>query len=150
MARFTTTSLAPTAPQPGVHVARITKAREKLSEAGNTVLVMQARFPGGEELSFAITFVERAAKLVGYFCRSTGLELPEDAGVEVEIKPADVLGRYFYPVVELDGTGAEAVPKITRFLSRSEAIAARPELARIALQPQNPLALKPITGGGRL
>jgi hypothetical protein len=150
MARFTIASLSPSAPRPGIHVAKIITAREKLSEAGNAMLMMIARFPAGEQLSFAITFVPKAAKLVGYFCRSIELELPKNEGAEVEIRPADVLGRYFYPVVELDGEGLEAVPKITRFLSRSEALAARPELAHITLRPQAPLALKPIIGGGQL
>jgi hypothetical protein len=63
---------------------------------------MTAQFPGGEHLAFAITFVERAAKLIGYFCRSIEIELPKGDGVEVEIRPADVLGRYFFPVVERD------------------------------------------------
>jgi hypothetical protein len=150
MARFTIAALSPPAPQPGVHVAKIIGAREKVSEAGNTMLVMQAQFPAGERLGFVITFVPKVAKLVAYFCRSLELELPADEGSEAEIKPADVLGRYFYPVVEFDGEGAEAVPKITRFLSRSEALAARPELAGVQLQPQAPRALKPLTGGGRL
>jgi hypothetical protein len=148
MARFTTTSLAPPPPSAGVHVAKIIRARERTSEAGNTMLVMQAQFSAGEQLGFIITFVPRAAKLVGYFCRSTELELPTDQGVEVEIKPSDVLGRYFYPLVELEGEGVEAVPKITRFLSRSEALAARPELAGVQLHPQPPRALTPLTKGG--
>jgi hypothetical protein len=148
MARFMTASLAPAAPQPGVHVAKIVKAREKLSEAGNAMLLMRARFPEGEQLSLVITFVPKAAKLVGYFCRSIELELPAGEGVEVEIKPADVLGRYFYPFVELDGEGLEAITKITRFLSRSEALAARPELAHITLQPQVPRTLGPVINGG--
>jgi hypothetical protein len=111
---------------------------------------MQAVFPGGEQLSFAITFVPQAAKLVGYFCRSIELELPKDEGIEVEIRPSDIVGRYFYPLVELDGEGLEAVPKITRFLSRAEALAARPELASVQLQPQTPRVLKPVAGGNRL
>jgi hypothetical protein len=115
------------------------------------MLLMTAQFPGGEQLSFAITFVEKAAKLVGYFCRSIELVLPKDAGVEVEIKPADVEGRYFYPVVEYDGEGLEAVAKITRLLSRAEAIAANPKLAGVQLQPQAPRVLRPVNiTGGRL
>jgi hypothetical protein len=151
MARFITSELTPGAPAAGVHVAKIIKAREKISEAGNTVLLMQAQFPQGEQLSFAITFVERAWKLIGHFCRSAELKLPQDTGIEVEIRPADVLGRYFYPLVELEGDGLEAVPKITRFLSRTEAIAANPEIARIQIQPQPPRALKAVSPqGGRL
>jgi hypothetical protein len=148
MARFTTATLIAPAPQPGVHVAKIIKARERTSEAGNPMLQMQAQFPAGEQLGFIITFVPKAAKLVGYFCRSIDLELPHGEGIEVEIRPVDFLGRYFYPVGELDGQGLEAIPKITRFLSRSEALAARPELAGIQLQPQGPRALTPVTGGG--
>ena len=61
-----------------------------------------------------------------------------------------MLGRYFYPLVELDGEGLEAVPKITRFLSRSEALAARPELAGVQLQPQEARVLQPVTKGDKL
>ena len=149
MARFTTAPLSPPAPPVGVHIARVTKARERISEAGNTVLLMTAQFPQGEQLGFAITFVEQAVKLIGYFCRSAELELPKEAGVEVEIKPADVEGRYSYPVVEYDGEGLEAVAKITRFLSRAEAITANSKLSEIKVQ-QTSRALKPISGGDRL
>jgi hypothetical protein len=147
MARFTITSLAPPAPPPGVHVAKIIKAREKTSEAGNTVLLMTAQFLQGEQLGFAITFVEKAAKLLGYFCRSLELELPGEKGVEVEIKPSDVEGRYFYPLVEADEDGT---PRITRFLTRSEALVQNPAIAEVKLQPQVPRILKPVAGGGRL
>jgi hypothetical protein len=150
MARFTTVSLAPPAPPPGVNVAKVVKAREKTSEAGNTVLLMTAKFPQGEELSFALTFTEATRKVVTYFCRSLELELPKDEGIEIEVKPSDVEGRYFYPVVELDGQGFEAVPRITRFLSRSEALATRPELAGVVLQPQAPRVLGPVAGRSRL
>jgi hypothetical protein len=138
VARFTPTSLPPPAPAPGVHVARIVRAKEKVSEAGNAMLVMTVRFADLSELGFIITFVERAARLVTYFCRSCELVMPEG---ELEIRPADVEGRIFYPVVELDGEGLEAVPKITRFLDRQTALAANPRLADIKLGPQQPLAL---------
>jgi hypothetical protein len=48
---------------------------------------MSGRFIGGEELSFVITFVEKAAKLVTYFCRSAELELPKEDGVEAYRSP---------------------------------------------------------------
>jgi hypothetical protein len=146
VARFTTASVAPTVPIPGVHVARISKAKEKTSQNGNAMLVMSARFVGGEELSFVTTFVEKAAKLVTYFCRSAELELPKEDGVEVELRAEDVLGRYFYPVVELDGDGLEAVPKITRVLSRAEALARSPLLAKVRLESQCLCTLRPIGG----
>ena len=147
MARFTTTSLLPDAPPVGVHVAKVVKAREKLSENGNAVLAMTAQFPAGEQLGFAITFVPKAARLVSYFCRSIELELPKEEGVDVEIKPDDVTGRYFFPVVELVGDGLEATPRITKFLSRAEAYAANPSLRDIKLQPQFPRVLKALNEG---
>lgn len=149
MAKFITASLPPPTPNLGVHVARIVKAREKVSDAGNAMLVMVARFADLSELGFVVTFVPKAARLVGFFCRSCDLELPKGDGIEVEIRPGDVLGRIFYPVVELDGEGLEAVAKITRFLSRAEALAANPKLAEIQLQPQASRVLKLINGGGR-
>jgi hypothetical protein len=147
VARFTTAPLPPPGPRPGIHAARIVKATEKTSEAGNTVLRMTARFSDLSELSFAITFVERAAKLIGFFCRSCDLELPQVQGVEVEIRPEDVTGRIFYPLVEMDGDGLEAIPKITRFLSRSEAIAANPAITELKIQPQSPRTLRAVNGG---
>jgi hypothetical protein len=87
MVRFTTAPLQPRGPSPGVHVARIIKAKEKTSQNGNAMLVMSGRFIGGEELSFVITFVEKAAKLVTYFCRSAELELPKEDGVEAYRSP---------------------------------------------------------------
>lgn len=147
MARFVTAALPPPAPQPGVHVARIVKAKERVSEAGNTMLIMTAKFLDHSELGFVITFVPKAAKLVGFFCRSCGLELPEGAGVEVEIRPEDVEGRVFYPVVELDGDGLEATPRVTRFLSRAEALSVNPKLAEIRVQEQSPRTLRAVNGG---
>jgi hypothetical protein len=141
VAKFITAALPPPGPKPGVHVARVVKARERVSDAGNSMLLMTARFPDQTELGFVITFVEKAAKLIAYFARSAELILPEGEGVEVEILPTDVEGRLFYPVVELDGEGLEAVPKITKFLSRAEALAINPALEKIALQPQAAIQL---------
>jgi hypothetical protein len=150
LARFVTAALPPPAPGPGAHVARIVRAKEKVSENGNSMLVMTAKFLDHSELGFIITFVPKAAKLVGFFCRSCGLELPEGAGVEVEIRSEDVEGRVFYPVVELDGDGLEAIPKITRFLSRSEALAINSSIATIRVN-QEPAALSVVGNnhGGR-
>jgi hypothetical protein len=143
MARFITVPLPPPAPKPGVHIARITQAREKVSEAGNPMLVMTAKFVDSAELGFVITFVPKAAKLVAYFCKSCDLILPEGEGVEVEILPRHVEGRIFYPVVELDGDGLEAVPRITRFLSRSEALAINSAIATVRVN-QEPAELSAV------
>lgn len=143
MARFVTAALPPPAPKPGVHVARVVKAKERTSENGNPMLVMTAKFADSAELGFVITFVPKAAKLVNYFCKSCDLILPEGDGVEVEILPHHVEGRIFYPVVELDGDGLEAVAKITRFLSRSEALAINPSIATIRVN-QEPAELSAV------
>jgi hypothetical protein len=147
VARFVTASLPPPAPQPGVHVARIVKAKERTSENGNPMLVMTAKFVDSAELGFVITFVPKAAKLVAYFCQSCDLILPEGDGVEVEIRPEDVEGRIFYPIVELDGDGLEATPRVTRFLSRAEALSVNPKLAEIRVQEQSPRTLRAVNGG---
>jgi hypothetical protein len=147
VARFTTALLPPPAPKPGVHIARIVRARERTSENGNAMLRMVARFSDLSELDFTITFVPKAAKLISFFCRSCDLELPKDEGIEVEIRPDDVLGRIFYPVVEADGEGLEAIPKITRFLSRAESLAVNPALAELKIQPQAPRTLKALNRG---
>ncbi len=85
----------------------------------------------------------KAAKLVAYFCQSCGLILPEGEGIEVEIRPEDVQGRIFYPVVELDGNGLEAVPRITKFLSRAEALAINPSIATVRVN-QEPVTLSAV------
>jgi hypothetical protein len=140
MARFVTAALPPPAPKPGVHVARVVKAKERTSENGNPMLVMTAKFVDSTELGFVITFVPKAAKLVNYFCKSCDLILPEGDGVEVEILPHHVEGRIFYPVVELDG---EAIPRITKFLGRAEALAINPSIAAVRVN-QEPVTLSAI------
>jgi hypothetical protein len=58
-----------------------------------------------------------------------------------------VLNGYIYVIIEADGDGA---PKITRFLSRSEALAQNPKLAQIQLQAQLPIVLPAVRNGGQL
>jgi hypothetical protein len=144
MARFTTAKLEPPV-QPGAYVARVIKAREKTSEAGNQMLLLTARLSTGAEIPFVVTFApsQKSAKLITYFARSLDLIVPEGEGVETELLPRDVLDRVFYPQIELDNEGQA---KIMRFLAREEAIAINPEIAQIRLRPQSPRQLRPMTG----
>ena len=134
MARFTTTSLGTPPPSAGVHIGRILTAKERTSENGNQVLSMRLRFPGGEELSAALTFTESTRKIIGYFARSAGLVLPTEAGAECEILPGDVLDRYLYVEVAYD----DGEPRVARYLSREEALSLNPALAQINCSLSNP------------
>jgi len=140
MARFTTARVEPPV-APGAYAARIVKAREKTSEAGNQMLLMTARLSTGAEIPFVVTFApsQKSAKLVAYFARSLDLIIPEGEAVEIELLPQDVLNRAFYPQIELDDEGQA---KIVRFLSRQEAVAINPKIAEIRLRPQSPRQLQ--------
>jgi hypothetical protein len=130
MPRFTLPNLPAPSPLPGVHVARVLDVREKVSEAGNVVWSILARFPDKAELRFYVTFAdsEKSRKLVVFFARSLGLILPDAPGSAIELVPKDITGRLFYCAVELDQDGA---PRITKFLERDTALAINPALAQI-------------------
>jgi hypothetical protein len=148
MARFTTAKLQPPI-QPGAYFARIVRARERISETGNSMLLLTAQLSTGAELPFVVTFAQsqRSAKLVAYFARSLDLIIPDGEGVEAEILPQDVLDRAFYPQIELDDEGQA---KIVRFLSRQEAVAINADIEKIRLRPQVPRALRLVNDRGRL
>jgi hypothetical protein len=146
MPRFTLPSLPAAAPKPGTHIARIAEIKERVSEAGNVVWSILARFVDKSELRFYVTFAdsEKSRKLVVYFARSLGLAVPDSPGAQIDFVPEDALGRLFYCEVTLDQDGA---PRITKFLHRDSALALRPELAQIPVAAQPARTLKPFGGG---
>jgi hypothetical protein len=142
MATFHTLLPKPPAIAPGVCVAKVSAAREKVSEAGNEMLVMKLMIPDGRTIGSALTFCEAARPVISAFCESAYLRKPAEPNIAIDLNASHVLNRYVYLVVsvETDGqTGAQ--PKVTRFLTRAEALAINPELAKIVLREQALLEL---------
>jgi hypothetical protein len=125
-------------PAPGIYVGKVVKAAERVSEAGNEMLVMRLQLPDGKILPCVLTFCEQARRPIDAFCSSAELIRPSEPDVEVELRAQHVLNRYIYCKIEHDEDGA---PRITRFIDRQAALAANPRLASVTLQPQQPLAL---------
>ena len=140
MATFRTLPPAPPPIPAGIHLGKIVKASERISSNGNTMLVMVIELPspGNQRLPCVLTFVEPARRVIDAFCSSAGLIRPIEPDIEVELKPGHVLHRYIYFRVEND---EDSESKITRFLDRAAAVTANPALAKVAIVPQEPLAL---------
>jgi hypothetical protein len=125
-------------PPPGVYIAKIVKAAERVSEAGNSMIVMVFELPDRRRLPCVLTFVEQARRPIDAFCSSAELIRPSASDIEVELRADHCLNRYVYFKLEHDAEGA---PRITRFIDRQAALAANPRLADIKLGAQQPLAL---------
>ena len=125
-------------PAPGTYVAKIIKAAQRTSEAGNEMLVMRIQLPEGKTLPCILTFVERSRVVVNAFCSSAELIRPSEPDTEVDLRPEHCLNRYLYFKLECDEDGS---PRISRFIDRQTALAANPRLAGIKLGPQQPLVL---------
>jgi hypothetical protein len=104
---------------------------------------MKLQLPTGETLPCTLTFVPKAAVAISAFCDSCGLIRPEE-GADVELTPADCLGRYLYITVVNDGDDVDSdpCPWVSRFLTREAALIKRPELVKVALREQTPRRLK--------
>jgi hypothetical protein len=143
MPSFQTLPPAQPSISPGVYVAKIITAKEKISENGNDMLVMKLMIPDGRSIGSVLTFVPAAQPVINAFCDSAELRKPAEADIAVDLRAADCLNRYVYVTisVETDGqTGAQ--PKVIRFLTREEALAINPELAKVQLREQAPLELQ--------
>jgi hypothetical protein len=109
---------------PGVYVAKVIAAKEKISEAGNDMPVMKLRLPDGRTIGSVLTFVPAAQPVINAFCDSADLRKPADPDVAVDLSDSHCLCRYVYITVSVETdnqTGAQ--PKVTRFLTRVEALA---------------------------
>jgi hypothetical protein len=137
-------TLSPRQPQfpVGVHIAKVIAAKEKISEAGNDMLILKLMISDGRTIGSVLTFVPAAQPVINAFCDSANLRKPAEADVAVDLNACHCLNRYVYVTVSVetdDQTGAQ--PKVTRFLTREEALAINPELAKITLKEQAPLEL---------
>jgi hypothetical protein len=143
MPRFTNAEPLPPAIAPGVHSAKVLSATVGVSPAGNETLKMRLTFPGGERITSVLTFVPQSSRVVSCFCDSAELIRPDGGAKEFDLTVADVVGRYLYVVVASDpdpDTG-DLVPRVTRFLTRAEALQRNPSIASVKLQPQSPRVL---------
>jgi hypothetical protein len=151
MPRFAT--LPPQQPPiaPGIYVAKISSATERVSENGNDLISMRVVFQDGQSLPCCLTFVPQARPVINAFCDSAQLFKPADPDIEVELTASHCKGRYLYVVVSNDPeSNGEPAPRITRFLTRESALAANPTLAKIALQPQEQVKLPIVPRTGTL
>jgi hypothetical protein len=149
MPRFTNAEPLPSAIAPGVHSAKVLSATVGVSPAGNETLKMRLTFPGGERITSVLTFVTAAARVISCFCDSAELIRPDGGAKEFDLTVADVVGRYLYVVVSADpdpDTG-DLVPRVTRFLTRAEAILRNPAITQVKLQPQSRRILRAVSGG---
>jgi hypothetical protein len=129
---------------PGTYIVKVIKAREKLSEKGNDVILMTLALPDSRTLSAAITFTDSTRAVLNAFVASCGLTVPAEPGIRVEL-PANILvGRYCYITVATESDDQGGVySKFVRYLTRAEALAVNPELAKITLREQAPIHLAP-------
>jgi hypothetical protein len=127
-------------------MCKVLKARDGVSPAGNEALIMRLGFPGGERITSVLSFVKNASRVIACFCDSAELIRPEGGTGEFELTSADVAGRYLYVVVtsEPDQDTSEPVPRVVRFLTRSEAIRRNPALEKVRIQPQSPRPLRTV------
>jgi hypothetical protein len=151
MPRFLTNVQAGAAIPDGVYVCKVTKAVEKVSERGNAMISMTLSLADGRSLPCILTFVEAARPVINAFCSSAELAKPLEHGIEVELTAHHCLGRYLYVVItNISDPASDPIPRISRFITREQALIKNPALAQIKLSPQEPRTLKPITGGERL
>jgi hypothetical protein len=125
---------------PGVHIANIVVAKEKISEAGNDMLILKLMLPDSRTIGSVLTFVPAAQPVINAFCDSANLRKPAEADVAVDLNSSHVLGRYVYITVSVE-TDTGAQPKVIRHLTRAEALAINPRLAEVALREQASLEL---------
>jgi hypothetical protein len=75
---------------PGVYVAKVIAAKEKISEVGNEMLIMKLTIPDGRTTS-VLTFCEAARPVISAFCDSADLRKPAEANVPVDLNANHVL-----------------------------------------------------------
>jgi hypothetical protein len=124
----------------GVYVAKVIAAKEKISENGSYMLVMKLMIPDGRTIGSVLTFVPAAQPVINAFCYSADLRKPANPDVAVDLNASHCLGRYLYITVKTDNQPGTQ-PKVTRFLTREEALAINPELTKLTLKEQTPLEL---------
>jgi hypothetical protein len=137
MPRFSPAKVEHNLPQDGVHIFKVTKVLEKVSErTGYPMLIMTLETPDAKRISSTLTFCEAAKYVISACCKSAGLILPADPNTEVEAGPQHLLGKYLYTTVVSNPSELldDPEPRVARFLTREQAIQKNPKIAEIPLR----------------
>jgi hypothetical protein len=135
----------------GIYAAQVDDCSELTSKRGNTMYKLElAVLPKRRRLFSYLVFSEKAEWQVTSFCKSAGLEMPDDKDAEISLSEVDCLRRIVYVVVAYEeGTDGLERPKVARFLTRDAALKRNPSLELVPL-PRNvppPKKLKAAAGG---
>lgn len=103
---------------------------------------MKCQLPDGGSLPCVLTFVPAARPVINAFAVSAEFLLPKQADVEVQLTAEHCRDRNIYVAINSDqDSNGGSFPRITRFLSREQALLANPQLLKVTLQPQAPIQL---------
>jgi len=146
MPSFETTSPRPPPIPNGIYVAKIVSAKEKVSEANNSMIVMKLMLPDGQTIASTLTFVPNAKVVINAFCESCELIKPAERDVSVELPASVLIDRYCYITITNDADEEGNLSShVTRFLTRAEALIKNPALAKITVREQPQIRLSPAT-----
>jgi hypothetical protein len=153
MPTFTNSIVSSAIVPEGAHLCKVSKAVKKVSKSNNEMIVLQLEIPDARKLKAWLVFTPKMGWFINSFCESAELTRPRDEDAEILLEPKHCLGRYCYVSVkhEEDENG-EPRAKVTRFLTREEAITRNPELQKIQRHPQSPVELpvvQPISAPAR-
>jgi hypothetical protein len=152
MPRFSLAKLNHNPPPDGVHLFKVTKVVERVSErTGFPLLVMTLETPDARRITSVLTFCEQAKGVITAVCRSAGLILPDDPDADVQLEAHHLEGRYIYATV-ISSPGdllSDPEPRVVRFLSREQAIQKNPAIAEVPLRILPTIALPTVRRQGK-
>jgi hypothetical protein len=152
MPTFRRTQEDPTLLPEGTYVAQVDDCQELLSKKGNEMIKLTlAILPKRRRLYSYIVFSDKTQWQATAFCKSAGLEMPENKDAQIALSEIDCLRRIVYVLVEHEeGKDGVTRAKVSRWLTREAALKRNEALALIAL-PRNvppPKKLRAETEGG--
>jgi len=135
----------------GTHLCKVSKAVKKVSKSSNEMIVLGLELPDQRRLKAWLVFTPKMSWYIVSFCESAELGRPNDKDAEIILEPKHCLNRYCYVLVKHEeDDGGELRAKVTRFLTREEALERNPDLLRIRIEPQTRVELprvQPVTAG---
>src|SRR5262245_60545724 len=133
MARFNTSSDSNNNLLPaGVYMLKVIDCTETVSKNGSDVFKLKlTTVPHDRHVSDFLVFTPNSFWVIGDFCRSSGLELP-DKEADIDIQPNDCLLRVCYAeLVHEVGRDGKTRLSVQRYLGRDKAIGINPALLRV-------------------
>jgi hypothetical protein len=135
----------------GIYAAQVDDCSELMSKRGNLMYKLDlAVLPNRRRLYAYLVFSEKAQWQVSAFCKSAGLEMPDEKDAEISLSEIDCLRRIVYVVVvHEEGTNGMDHTKVARFLTREAALKHNSSLELVPL-PRNvppPRKLRAAAGG---